>query len=105
MSRTTKTYITLTDGRQYSFPTEEGDVLPEIWEVQINITRLDERGNKVSYGSVPLETVHVDRQLLFKHGVITLNRLEAQAGKEPQPKSVEDLLLELLESLGVYPQE
>lgn len=105
MTRIAKTYITLIDGTEYCFPNPEDAKYPEIWEVAVTARRLNEKGEVGKFHSAHPSVVHVTRKILLDHGIIPTNPTEHGEGIVERPKSPEEFLLDLLESVGVFPQE
>jgi len=87
--------------KMYEFPSETS---PEIWAVNIRIERLNLNGivcfNAASYYSE--KVIHVEERTLQNAGLIGR---PSDKKDEPIEETPEDLILRLLEHVGVYPVE
>lgn len=93
----TKKTVVLHDGRRVELPAKE-----QLWEVQLTIACLDDRG-KACTRSATQGSVHVTRATLGAHGLIP-DMKSTEPTITPAP-TAEDLILELLECVGVFPAE
>ena len=86
--------------KTYDFP---GKDVPPLWEVKLELMPITSNGSSDSYGHRTAGTVYLEKETLLAAGLAPQNRQEP---KNPEPtKTVGDLILELLEMLGVYPVE
>jgi len=88
----TKEVLTFGDGEEHQ----------DIYKVMLKTQRLQPDGKPVSYSESSQTTIHVRRKTLVDAGCKNMYPKEG----EPQPtETVEDLLLRLLEHVGIYSQE
>lgn len=97
------TRIETMDGEVYEFPSvNESD--PKLVEIQLMFTKVDVNG----YVSTRPENYfqkfhfHMKQEEAESYGAMLSNKQKAES---PPEKTVEDLLAELMERIGVYPQE
>ena len=102
-----KQYVEITTHdtkKTYRFPPEEGVVNPQLWETRIQIRCLGTFGmGSPSWSSA--ESIHLERSTLERVGLLPKPRDEQILQVNVKKKTPEDLLLELLETVGVYPTE
>lgn len=86
----------------YEFPIKRGEDNPQLWEVEIRIGRVESRG-LTQYGLSTSKSVFLKCETLKLHGLIPK---DTRLGKTVEPtRTAEDLIMELLEIVGVYPTE
>ncbi len=93
--------ITTEDTKKtYEFPGEDN---PQLWAVQLQIDRVDGGGHAYfnSHLRIP-KTIHVERETLENAGLLPMKKEIKDASPTETP---EDLILRLLEHVGVYPSE
>jgi hypothetical protein len=90
----TTTKVTTLSGRTYTLPVGH-DV--QLWELRLECRHVDSKTGYASTDSGRVAVVHVEREVLEKHGLLPDARPRAQQ-KAPAP---EDLMREVLVSLGV----
>jgi hypothetical protein len=90
--------------KTYEFPSKEKK--PQIWEVTLHLKCVDNSTGNVpsSHGTYPSATVYLERSSLEAAGLMSVPRPTHDAIPEPQRRA-EDLIMELLELVGVYPSE
>lgn len=93
------TRIKTVTGNVYELP---GKGIPQLWEIQLFIYHINENGS-VDRNSTRSSGIHVEREVLENHGL--LPRADTKEVESPVTKTPEDLILELLERVGVYPTE
>jgi len=90
--------------KEYTFELgKTGKENPQLWKVEINIACVDSHGNSCIGSQGTKGSVYVERETLEDAGLIP--RIIT---KEDEPKKevlVEDLILGLLEYVGVYPEK
>lgn len=77
-----------------------GENVPQLWEVKLTISAINDRGSVCS--SSRYDVAHVERQTLVDAGLLPVAYNDKKSNSNP-PKTPQDLILELLEILGVYP--
>ena len=106
MGRETKIFITTVDGKTITYPQKEGSK-QQVWEATLRISLVDSNTGYAKdtriYGPAEV-TVFVTRETLEEAGLLPRQR-GAFNESEPPSETAEDLLLRLLEHVGVYPQE
>ncbi|MCG7853116.1 MAG: hypothetical protein MIO92_11405 [Methanosarcinaceae archaeon] len=101
--RKTFTQITTHDTKKtYVFPPEEGENNPQLWEVELKIRHVN------SYGNTPYEpsgeiSIFVERATLANANMLPILKEEPK-DTPVKARTPEDLILELLEIIGIYPQ-
>jgi hypothetical protein len=104
----TITYITTADTKKtYEFPDEEAKN-PEIVEIKLFLGFAKEdsgyvRTSSYSYPEYPKAIIYVERQTLENAGILPLGDYASQSEKEEPTETPEDLILRLLEMVGVNP--
>jgi hypothetical protein len=96
--------ITTADTRKtYEFPSPEH---PQIWEAKISLEQIGNDGNyaqsKCSRHSYPSKTIYLELETLQKAG---LKSYKYPNIVELPQETAEDLIIRLLEHVGVYPTE
>ncbi len=87
-------------GKVYELP---GKDVPQLWEVSISIHHVNGKTGYVDQGYRSSEgKIHVERDVLEDHGLLPMSDERKKEGITPT-KTAEDLILELLEHVGVYP--
>jgi len=106
MGHSTTEHYTLIDGREVTFPRSKSENIDDpIVEITVFASPIGDEGScQSSYNiggqrGLLLCTVHASRSLLEKHGIWGGRSTTATA--PPKPRTPEDMLIELLESLGV----
>lgn len=104
--RVQKTYITDIDGVTHTYPLEEGEKNPELLEIQISSSPVDQGGRSPTsgaYGPTKYTPIHITKELAKKHGFfLNMQERETHTG---EINDTESLLLELLESVGIVPND
>jgi hypothetical protein len=92
--------------KTYEFISGQKDENPDLWEVGIFVSKVRSDGS-IDGGlynkPYPKKVIYLERETLEKSGLIPGKRRN-----EPKPEpteTVEDLILRLLEYVGIYPQE
>lgn len=98
MAVETKLTVVLHDGRRVELPSKE-----QLWQVELRISPLNEHGT-AGTTCVATGVTHVSRETLEQHGLLPRVVTKRLAPGGPTP-TAEDLILELLECVGVYPTE
>ncbi len=98
MTVETKNTVVLYGGRRVELPTKE-----QIWEVTLSIRCLD-GGGQANFSGFTSHTIHLPRATLEAHGLLPRKKEPTQPIPDPAP-TVEDLILDLLECVGVYPEQ
>ena len=89
--------------KTFEFPAKEGVENPQLWEVELRTGGVGHDG-RTRYGLSKETSIFVERHTLEDHGLT--GKIIDKKGKEViPPKTPEDLILELLEIVGVYPTE
>ncbi len=95
--------ITTHDTRKtYEFPMKTGNN-PYLWEVELRIGFVKANGRTL-YGLSRNTSIFLEESTLKQHGLIG-KAIGKQRNKIEPSKNPEDLILELLELVGVYPME
>ena len=90
--------------KTYEFPAKDGEKNPHLWEVEMRIASVDGHGNAYfKFSSIAQERIYIERSTLTEHGLI--KDFNDKKVEVPPTKTPEDLILELLEIVGVYPTE
>lgn len=101
-SKVSKIFITTSDTKKtYEYPSKKDS--PQLWEVKMEIHCVDNYGNSFSSCS-RVDNIFLERETLEQHGLLPGNIKKDTAPNTPSP-TVEDLILRLLELVGVYPVE
>jgi len=90
----TTTKVTTLSGRTYTLPVRDGI---QLWELKLECRPIDRNTGRAGTDSGRVAVVHVEREVLEKHGLLPDMKPYAQQ-KAPAP---EELLKEVLVSLGV----
>ncbi|KKN37428.1 hypothetical protein LCGC14_0763770 [marine sediment metagenome] len=99
MSAKTITRITTEDTKKtYEFPNEGN---PQLWAVTLSIEGISSYG-RPEYGSECKEIIHIEQKTLENAGLLPKQN---EKKEELQEETAEDLILRLLEHVGVYPVE
>ena len=102
MSRVSVVRITTADTKKtYEFDGKKDNL--QLWEVSLQIRCVDDWGRSSSGSRHTEGQVYLERQTLVNAGLLPV----AAQDKEPTPeekRTVEDLILELLEHVGVFPE-
>lgn len=102
--RKTFTQITTHDTKKtYVFPPKEGEKNPQLWEVQLKIGHVNNCGS-TPYNPSGEISIFVERATLANANVLPMLKEEPE-DTPVKARTPEDLILELLEMLGVYPQD
>lgn len=90
--------------KTYEFPSGKTKNIPNLWEVEMKISAVDWLGRSDFNYRYTTKRICLERETLLSHGLT--GEIKDKEGKviEP-PKTPEDLILELLEIVGVYPTE
>ena len=95
--------ITTHDTKQtYEYPREKGKEDP-VWEVTLQTGFVNSYSGQTQYLS-KIKSVFLTQDTLISHGLVGQVR-DKDNNVIVSPKTPEDLLLELLEIVGVYPTE
>ncbi len=99
----TERYITTVSGKRYKLGVEGN---PQLWSVELSVAAMDQNTghHRHDAGRDLRERVFVERTVLEDHGLVPRKKEPDKPAEEPL-KTAEDLLLELLEHVGVYPAE
>lgn len=92
---TKKTYHFSADGKAKN---------PQLWEVKLQIGTVGSQGH-TKYGLSGNDSIYLERQTLEDAGLIPLDPSKTIKDTGAEVRTPEDLILELLEIVGVYPQE
>jgi len=106
--KVTKTYITTEDTKEtYTFPPDDGVEQPQLWEVVVYVLPVEKKTGISSGGinsySTPNGAIYLERQTLVNHGMMPV----VYPGDKPpadNPSTAEDLIIQLLETVGYYPE-
>ena len=91
--------------KTYDFFRGEKNNNPPIWEVGLFVKAVDCNGVTSDNGNRwPRKTIYLERNVLENAGLVPSVRVKDGPKKEPQ-KTSEELILALLEYVGVYPLE
>jgi len=94
MSKETFVRITTEDTKKtYELP---GKDVPQLWHVSMEI-----RSHEKGY-SICKEDIYLERQTLVDHGLVP--QVEKDTPPPAPVPTVEDLILQLLEAVGVFPE-
>jgi len=99
--KTTIVRITTEDTKKtYELP---GEDVPQLWAAEISVTCVDKYGYHTTPNSNK-KTIYLERQTLVDHGMLPQSHTDE---KPPVPvaPTAEDLILQLLECVGVFPEE
>ena len=97
MSAKTITRITTEDTKKtYEFPNKGN---PQLWAVTLSIEKIYHYGQP-KYGCVCKKIIHVERETLENAGLLPKQNEKKDGEPEETPA---DLILRLLEHVGVYP--
>jgi len=90
--------------KTYEFPRHDGEPNPRLWAVSLAISKVEEDGRDSTAGAgIKRETVYLERQVLVDHGLLPWCAIDE---KPPvSAPTAEDLILQLLECVGVFPGE
>ena len=94
--------ITTVDTKKtYEFP---GENIPQVWEVTLAMEHVDKNGcvSTTSFRSADC-TIYLERETLESAKLLPMDKTK-EPDREPT-ETPEDLLLRLLEHIGVYPTE
>jgi len=85
--------------KTYEFPDKDN---PPIWAVKITIGRIANDGSYYEHASSNSVVIHVEEKTLQDAGLVLRPR-----GEEPKPlvETPEELIIRLLEHVGVYPED
>jgi|GEM_PF-5602906 len=93
-------------GKTYEFPRHDGEPNPRLWAVSLSIIGVDADGRDSSTmggAGITRETIYLERQVLVDHGLLSWCAIDE---KPPvSAPTAEDLILQLLECVGVFPEE
>ena len=96
------TRITTSDTKKtYEFT---GPDTPRLWAVDLQINSVNTNGLITRYSSDTPTTVFLERETLKEHGLFPRVKTEVSEPVGIAP-TVEDLILDLLGHLGVYPEQ
>ena len=87
----------------YEFSINNTKNITDLWEVEIKIAEVDWLGRTDRYPQAT-KKIYLERETLESHGLTEAVKNEEGKVVEP-PKTPEDLILELLETVGIYPTE
>ena len=98
----TVTFITTADTFQvFSFPPNEGEENPELWEAELTISYVDPRtGYSNRHGTKG--SAYITRRTLELAGCLGTGKPKEE---DPPVETVEDLIIRLLSCVGVFPTE
>ena len=101
MSRQTIVRITTADTKKtYDLP---GKDIPQLWKAKLSLHSINRDGaNSLSYPEAEVD-VYLERQTLIDRGLVSKRSIDTPK-PDPSP-TMEDLIIELLERVGVYPTE
>jgi len=92
--------ITTEDTKKtYELP---GEKTPQLWAAEVSVTAVDNNGYHRHPDSCK-KTIYLERQTLIDHGLIGTQQ-ETKDQSVPAP-TAEDIILQLLECVGVFPEE
>ena len=106
--RIQKVYITTEDTKKtYEYPADKGQSNPPLWEVELRISVVDTQGhaspiNKYTSSS---GTIFVERQTLVDRKMLPYICGVDKKPPEDNTPTAGDLIIQLLESVGFYPNE
>ena len=96
--------ITTHDTKQtYEYPRKKGKEDPQLWEVTLQAGFVNNNSGQTQYLS-KVKSVFLTQDTLMSHGLVGQVR-DKDNNVIVSPKTPEDLILELLEIVGVYPTE
>lgn len=94
--------VTEDTGKTYEFPNGGN---PPLWGVKLEIAQVDPFGSTpFNYQRIVSKIIHVERSTLEKAGLNPLLKKNKDE-LEPAIETIEDLIIRLLEHVGVYPTE
>jgi len=101
MSRQTIVRITTADTKKtYDLP---GKDIPQLWKAKLTLYSINGQGTKfLGYPEVEAD-IYLERQTLIDRGLVSKRSIDTPK-PDPSP-TTEDLIIELLEHVGVYPTE
>jgi len=103
MSTKSVVRITTEDTKKtYEFPGEDN---PRLYSVELKITAIDHGGHLQSYGTIGAKHIHLEENTLLKAGLLPRRYNVPDEKEVPTEETPEDLILRLLEHVGVYPVE
>jgi hypothetical protein len=103
--RENKVHVTTYDTKKiYVMPPEEGQKNPPIWEVVLTVTQMTPEGKCHNFATSRV-TIHLEEATLKEHDLVGQKRIPTTDPNGPStaPPTPEDLILKLLELVGVYP--
>ena len=100
MLKTTRKIKCEDTGKEYTMG-EKGT--PQLWAVRLQIGACDSRSGNASFTSHGWKEVHCERETLLKCGLLPLTEKEKKEVMEET--SVIDLVTQLLEHVGVFPEQ
>jgi hypothetical protein len=107
MSETNIRRITTDDTKKtYEFVNQKptGD-FPQLWRMEVSVSAFEKSGQYVNRGyPIPSRILIVERQTLVDRGLIPPHTTDTKPPENP-PETLEDLILRLLDMVGVRPNE
>ena len=95
----TERYVTTVNGKRYKLGAPD---TPQLWAVELRMKYLSPRGHSDFRETNPVrETVYIEQETLLQYGL--QSKLLQKKQTQPAPRTAEELILELLEYVGVYP--
>jgi len=81
-----------------------GEDVPQLWAVELRIDAVDRRSGRHSMDRKSAQgTIYLEREVLEAHGLV--GRRSASLMELDVAPTAEDLILQLLEHVGVFPEE
>lgn len=105
-----KSYVEVTTydtGKTYRFPAKESVKNPQLWEVDLSIATVNPQGHSPQPRAErwrAQQPIYLERNSLVKAGLLPKRDTDKPEKGTVQARTPEDLIYELLEMLGFYPE-
>ena len=99
MKKTVVRITTEDTKKTYELP---GEDTPQLWAAEISVAAVDQYGHNRNPDSCK-KTIYLERQTLIDHGLI--GKMQETKDQSVPAPTAEDLILQLLECVGVFPEE